>query len=202
MAFEEIIKDKQAFVLGFDDVIYPQKDYLLQVYYLFSEFMAYSEQVDAKEILAFMKVAYEKEGAINLFDKTAKAFNLPEKYRTNFALLHQNARLPLKLLLYKQLLALLQEIVVERKTIFLLVDGDPAEQLNKIKQVEWNGLEQYLKLYFTAEFEAKPAIDSINYILSSHKLNTDEVLIVGSTNTDEKFAQNAGIKYFNVTKLI
>ena len=136
MAFENLLTTKKAFVLGLDDVLYPEKDYLLQVYYLFSEFMAYSEQVDAKEILAFMKVAYEKEGAINLFDKTAEAFNLPEKYRTNFALLHQNARLPLKLLLYKQLLALLQEIVVERKTIFLLVDGDPAEQLNKIKQVE------------------------------------------------------------------
>ncbi|RZK57005.1 MAG: haloacid dehalogenase [Pedobacter sp.] len=202
MAFEEIIKDKKAFILGLDDVVYPQKDYLLQVYYLFSEFIEYSEQADASAIIAYMKAEFEKEGVTNLFGKTAKAYNLPEKYQANFKLLHQNARLPLKLLLYKQVLAFLQEVVIERKTIFLLVDGDPVEQLNKIKQTEWNGLEKYLKLYFVAEFKPKPDVESVNYILETHQLQPEDVLMLGLTETDERFAQNAGIKYFSVTKLI
>lgn len=202
MAFEDIIKNSKAFILGLDNIIYPEKDYLLQVYYLFSEFMAYSEQADASTILAFMKAEFEQNGAERIFEKTANNFNLPDKYKTNFELLHQNARLPLKLLLYKQVLALLQEVVIERKSIFLLVDGDPVMQLNKIKQTEWNGLEQYLKLYFTAEFKQKPAADSLEFILEANNLTVRDVMVIGCDANDQLFAQNVGAKYFDVTKLI
>ncbi|RZL53490.1 MAG: haloacid dehalogenase, partial [Pedobacter sp.] len=43
MNIEDYIKTKKAFIIGFDNVLYPEKDYLLQVYYLFSEFITYSE---------------------------------------------------------------------------------------------------------------------------------------------------------------
>ncbi|RZJ76437.1 MAG: HAD family hydrolase [Flavobacterium sp.] len=202
MAFEDIIKDSKAFVLGLDNIVYPEKDYLLQVYYLFSEFMAYSEQADANQILAFMKTEFEQTGVEEIFEKTASNFNLPDKYKANFDLLHQNARLPLKLLLYKQVLTFLQEVIVERKNIFLLVDGDPAMQLNKIKQTEWNGLDQYMKLYFTAEFKPKPNANSLQFIMESNEVFQADILLIGNAETDELFAQNAGVKYFNVTKLL
>ena len=99
MAFEQYIKHKKAVVLGLDNVLYPKKDYLLQVYYLFAEFISYSEQIDAKEILLYMTSEYTANGEVNLFEKTANKFNIPLKYLSNFILLHQTARLPLKLLL-------------------------------------------------------------------------------------------------------
>lgn len=202
MAFEPFLKAKQGFIFGLDEVLYPQKDYLLQVYYLFAEFMAYTEQLDSKAIIAFMQTEYLEHGPQAIFSKTAKQFNIDGKYQHNFDLLHENARLPLKLLLFKQVLAFMQEIVVERKQLFLLVDGNPAEQINKIKQLEWNGLEQYLKVYFTTEFEAKPAPDAVDFIVSENKLNKNELLMIGRSELDELCAANAGIEYFCVTKLL
>jgi hypothetical protein len=32
MAFEEYIDNKKAFIFGLDNVLYPEKDYLLQVF--------------------------------------------------------------------------------------------------------------------------------------------------------------------------
>lgn len=198
----ELIKDKKAVFLGLDDVLYPEKDYLLQVYYLFAEFLAYTEQLDAAKIISFMQAYYEKNGSINIFAKTAEAFYIPLKYEHNFSLLHQTARLPLKLLLYQNVLLFLQELVRTNKEIFLLVDGDPAQQLNKIKQFEWNGLEKYLKLYFIEEFEPKPSFASVNFIMEQHHLKLSDLLLVGNSKLDEDFALQHSLAYIPISELL
>ena len=120
MSFEKYLSHKKAVIITLDDALYPKKDYLLQVYYLFSEFMAYSEQIDAKAVVDFMSKTYTENGEEQLIAKTAAQFNIPEKYEHNFNLLFETARLPLKLLLFQRVLELLQEAVVDRKQIFIL----------------------------------------------------------------------------------
>jgi len=202
MAFETYIAPKTAFIFGFDNVLYPEKDYILQVYYLFSEFMEYTEQLNAKNIVAFMQDEYAAHGDEAIFDKTAAKFNIPEKYRTNFTLLHENARLPLKLLLFQQILSFLQEIVLERKAIYLMVTGNPAEQLNKIRQIEWHGLEKYLKVYFSEELEPTLTAKSFNFIVDLHHLSKKEVLYIGSNPEEEKIALQAGIEFLFAPELL
>lgn len=202
MAFEQYIKGKKAVVFGLDNVLYPEKDYLLQVYYLFAEFISYTEQMDAKKILAFMTEEYAAYGEVNIFNKTAEKFNIPLKYSSNFILLHQTARLPLKLLLYQQLLSFLQELVLERVNIFLLVDGKPEMQINKIKQLEWHGLEQYLKVYFSEEFENKPSTKSLEFIINQHQLKKEEILIVGFKKEEEQFAALANVDFLSIANLL
>lgn len=200
MAFERYIKGKKAVVFGLDNVLYPKKDYLLQVYYLFAEFISYSEQMDAKEVLAYMTSEYTANGEVAIFEKTADKFNIPLKYSSNFILLHQTARLPLKLLLYQQILSFLQELVVERVFICLLVDGKPEEQINKIKQLEWHGLEQYLKVYFTAEFETKP--ESLDFIINQHQLTKEDILIIGFDQEEKQFSASVDVDFLTVQSLI
>ncbi|MDO7743618.1 MAG: haloacid dehalogenase, partial [Pedobacter sp.] len=151
MSSNEYINAHDAFIFELDDVIYPEKDYLLQVYYLFAQFMEYTEQTDGSQMIRFMQDTYAREGEAGLFAKTAVHFNLPEKYQSNYDLLHQNARLPLKLLLFAPVLAFMPEVIAAGKRLFLLTDGDPDMQLNKIKQLEWNGIEKYMAVYFTEE---------------------------------------------------
>ena len=201
MEIDHYLNHKKAFVFKLDNVLYPEKDYLLQVYYLFAEFMSYTEQLDAAKMIEYMQQEYLRNGDTEIFKKTATIFQIPLKYENNFLLLHQNARLPLKLLLYKQVLQLLQDLVVERKEIFLLVDGDPVQQLNKIKQMEWHGLEQYLKVYFSEEFAPAPSADSIAFIKAQHKLTSDELLIVGISDLDEQHAKQIGVDFFLISKL-
>jgi FMN phosphatase YigB (HAD superfamily) len=197
----ESYNTKKAFVLGFDNVIYPEKDYLLQVYYLFSEFMAYSEQLDSSKIISFMQAEFAVSGADQIFEKTADAFNIPPKYKENFLLLHENARLPLKLLMYQQVLAFLQEVVVNRKEIILLINGNPAQQLNKIKQLEWHGLEQYLRVYFADEF-ASIGSEALEFIKQQHNLKNEDILMIGNVSTDEIYAANAEVNYLSVKEII
>jgi FMN phosphatase YigB (HAD superfamily) len=202
MAFEHYLKNKQAFIFELDDVLYPQKDYLLQVYYLFAQFIEYAEQISADEILKGMQHTYEATGSDNIFEKTVEQFNIPLKYKVNFEMLFLSARLPLKLLMFNEMLSFLQEITVERKQVFIFTNGDPIMQLNKIKQVEWHGLESYLTVYFAAETALKPSSEGVQLILDKHGLKKEDVLMVGKQIADEKCAINAQIDYLNVDKLL
>lgn len=200
MSIQNHIQSKKAFIFAFDDVLYPKKDYLLQVYYLFSEFLTYSELLNSAEILNFMKDEFEKNGNEQIFEKTAEKFNIPSKYNDNFNILHQTARLPLKLLLYQQILNLLQELVVERKEIFLVLDGEPQEQLNKVKQTEWHGLERYLKLYFVKEYETMA--ECVKDIHTLNGLNHSETVFIGANHQTELLIKPIEVEYLSVRKLL
>jgi FMN phosphatase YigB (HAD superfamily) len=196
--YTDIDARKKAFVFELDNVLYPEKDYLLQVYYLFASFLEYKEMLDAKVLIKLMTTTLEEEGPAEVFTRVRQRFNISEDYRYNFDLLHQTARLPLKLLLYKDALTLLQDIVVDRKQIFILTNGHPQQQLNKIKQTEWHGLEQYLTCYFADEIIAKPEPDAIHHILKQHNLERRDIIMIGNSQSDKFCAEASGIDFLEM----
>ncbi len=201
MSFEKYLTNKKALIITLDDTLYPKKDYLLQVYYLFSELMAYSEQIEAKEIVEFMRKEYTESGEKLLFAKTAARFGIPEKYEQNFNLLFETARLPLKLLLFQRVLELLQEAVVDRRQLFILAEGNPAEAINKIKQIEWNELQSHLKIYFTAEYDNSIS-ETIVELLNQENLQRNEVvMLVSSEQLDSDFT-HFNIDCYAVTEIL
>lgn len=202
MVYNEIDSRKQAFIFELDNVLYPEKDYLLQVYYLFASFLEYTEMLDAKAMLKTMTEAYEQDGHDAVFDALQKEFNIDIKYAQNFQILLGNAKLPLKLLLYQQMLDLMQEIVVDRKKLFIVTNGNPQQQLNKIRQVEWHGLEQYLICYFANEYALKPEPDVIHTLIQEHDLQRRDIVMIGSTKTDELSAEAGGIDYLDAGNFI
>src|SRR5579863_10461147 len=198
--YSDLDARKDAFVFELDDVLYPEKDYLYQVYYLFSSFLEYTEQIDAKEATDYMVATYLEEGKDSVFGNLKNKFNVDEKYQTNFNNLNKTAKLPLKLLLYEDMLKLLQEIVIDRKKIFIVTNGEPVQQLNKIKQTDWNGLEPYLTCYFANETRPKPETDCIDLLIKEHQLQRRNVVMIGQTNEDAQCAEGAGIDFVKPTK--
>jgi FMN phosphatase YigB (HAD superfamily) len=193
----------KAFVFELDDVIYPEKDYLLQVYYLFSNFIEFTEGFPpAKDLTDFFKNSYTHHGDEGIFDRAKEAFGIEEKYRANFERLYSTAILPLKLLLFSGILELMQEIVVNRKQLFLLTNGKPEMQLNKIKQIEWNGLEKYLRVYYASEINLKPNPDVLSYIMKDHQLTRKDIMVIGATETDQEFAITSGVDYLAVDEFL
>ncbi|MGZ3764492.1 MAG: HAD family hydrolase [Mucilaginibacter sp.] len=193
--YRDIDSRMEAFIFELDDVIYPEKDYLYQVYYLFTAFLEYTEFINAREATAFMIETYLSKGKEVVFDHLKEKFNIDEKYRFNFNHLNITAKLPLKLLLDQDMLSLMQEIVVDRKKIFILTNGNPEQQLNKVKQTDWQGLEPYLTCYFANEIAPKPETDSIDLIIKEHNLKRRNVLMIGNSDIDLQCAEAAGVDF-------
>ena len=193
--YSDLDPRKDAFVFELDDVLYPEKDYLYQVYYLFSSFLEYTVLINAKEATDYMVATYLEEGKDGVFESLKARFDLDEKYRANFNHLNRTAKLPLKLLLYEEMLKLLQEIVIDRKKIFIVTNGDPEQQLNKITQTDWNGLDPYLTCYFANEMRPKPETDAVDLLIKDHSLQRRNVLMIGRSIEDAQCAEAAGIDF-------
>ena len=198
---ENVINRYDAFIFELDNVLYPEKDYLLQVYYLFSQFMEYTVQINAAEMLTFMKAEYEAHGADAIFDKTKAHFFLEEQYRVNFNLLNSNAKLPLKLLLFPEVALFLKNITEKGKKIFLLTTGNPEKQLNKVRQIEWEGLAEQIKVYFADEIAQISSLKPLNFLSQEHDLQPDKVLYIGKDIADENMAAAAGVNFLKTEEL-
>ena len=202
MKYSDIDPRKSAFLFELDNVLYPEKDYYFQVYYLFAGMLEYIELVDAKAATELMVNTYIEKGKDEVFNAVQHQYQLNEKYRANFAHLCTTANVPLKLLLYQNMLDLLQEIVVDRKKIFIVTNGNPAEQLNKIKHIEWHGLENYLICYFANELSAKPEPDIVHLILKEHNLQRRDIVMIENTEADVLCAQACGIDHINAAQFL
>jgi FMN phosphatase YigB (HAD superfamily) len=200
--YKDIDQRKQAFIFELDNVLYPEKDYLFQVYYLFSSLLEYTELSDAKQTTDLMVNTYNTNGEGAVFDKLKEKMGVDEKFRKNLEVLLHTAKLPLKLLLYQNILTLLQEVVLDRKKLFIVTNGNPQQQLNKIKQMEWHGLEPYLICYFADETVPKPEPDVIELLMKEHNLHRRDMVMIENSETDRLCAEAVGIDYVNVNDII
>ncbi|NHA04391.1 HAD hydrolase-like protein [Mucilaginibacter sp. HC2] len=202
MNYKDIDGRKSAFIFELDDVLYPEKDYLFQVYYLFANLLEYTELVDAKQTTNIMVDTYASLGKDAVFNEVAKAFPIAEKYRDKFENLLITAKLPLKLLLYQNMLTLMQEIVVDRKKLFIVTNGPISQQINKIKQTEWHGLEKYLACYFAEETALKPEPDVLHLLMQDHDLERRDIIMIENSETDRMCAEAVGIDHINIDKFL
>jgi phosphoglycolate phosphatase-like HAD superfamily hydrolase len=193
---DHLYHNKNAFIFELDQVLIPSKDYDLQVYYLFANFIEYLEAFpNAKDMIEFITKRYQIKGNENMFEEVRATFGIDVKYQENLKLLFTNAKLPLKILLYKESLMLLQDLVVNRKRLFILTSRNPKMQLNKIIQTEWNGLDQYLKVYFADEYEEKPSCKALEQLLNDHQIDREEAVLIGTQEIDKQMASDFGITY-------
>ncbi|MBD1392025.1 HAD family hydrolase [Mucilaginibacter glaciei] len=202
ITYNDIDPSKKAFIFELDDVLYPKKDYYYQVYYLFANLLEYTELSDAKQTTDLMIATYNDKGPIAVFNVIKQTLGIDEKHRANLEKLLLTTKLPLKLLLYQNILTFLQDVVLDRKKLFIVTNGDPLMQLNKLRQVEWHGLEGYLICYFANETKAKPETDVIELLMKDHGLERRDLMMVGNSETDRECAENAGVDYSEVIDII
>lgn len=202
MKYNDINPEKKAFIFELDNVLYPEKDYAYQVYYLFAALLEYTGFADAKEATSLMVNTYDTDGHAKVFSRLHQDLGIAEKYREKLEEMFITAHLPLKLLLYQNMLTLLQEIIVDRKKVFIVTNGNPQQQLNKIKQTEWHGLEQYLVAYFADETFPKPEPDAIYKLMKDHNLLRKDLLMIGNSNEDQLCSEVCGIDYINAADFL
>jgi len=202
ITYSDIDPRKKAFIFELDDVLYPAKDYYYQIYYLFANLLEYTELNSASQTTDLMIDTYTNKGEKDVFDTIVSQLNVDEKYRNNLEIMLLTARLPLKLLLYKNMLTFIQEVVLDRKKLFIVTNGNPQMQLNKMRQTEWHGLEKYLTCYFTEETLPKPEPDTLNLLMKEHNLERRDLVMIGNSDTDSLCAEACGIDYLPATQII
>lgn len=180
MKIQELPDTKKLYLFELDDVLYPKQDFLLQVYYLFAQFIEFTEaRPVAAEMVAFMKDTLLAEGEDAVYEATVKEFALKADYRENFERLQANGHLPLKLFLFENVQTLFKKLNEQGAQIAVLTAGNPALQLNKLRHIDWMGYDKKLKVYFTDELRFRN-IDPFTYIASEHTVSPDDIYYIQS----------------------
>ncbi|MEB0262476.1 MULTISPECIES: HAD hydrolase-like protein [unclassified Mucilaginibacter] len=202
ISYNDIDPGKKAFIFELDDVLYPAKDYYYQIYYLFANLLEYTELNSAARTTELMIDTYNKKGAGEVYNELVAQLSIEEKYRDKLEIMLLTSRLPLKLLLFKNMLSFMQEVVTDRKRLFIVTNGSPQQQLNKLRQIEWHGLEPYLTCYFADESLPKPEPDILHLLMKEHNLERRDLLMISGSDTDTLCAETCGIDYINVGEII
>lgn len=170
--------DKEVYCFELDNVLYPEQDYMLQVYYLFAQFIEFSEGFPpANDLALFMKNVYANKGKDAVFSLASETFGFGVKYEENLQRLEANAQLPLKLVIFKEVDVFLHLLFEKGKKIAILTQGNPVEQLNKLKHIDWGRLEAYrnsLRVYFVDELVYRN-YEPIDYIAEDYKVTKDRI---------------------------
>lgn len=162
--YQQLPAEKSVFVFELDDVIYPKREYLIQVYYLFANFLEFTDGKPLQaDLVKFFINHLDKKGEELIFQHAQEAFGFDQNYLENFERLLVNAVLPTKLLMSEGVEELLNAIIQHDKRICILTKGNPLMQLNKIKHIQWGILASHLKLYFVDELEFRQ-IDPLEFI--------------------------------------
>lgn len=175
--------DKDLYLFELDDVLFPRRDYIIQVYYLFSSFYEFTEgTVEANTMAQFMAKIYDLHGESEVYLATKTMFNIDDKYEENFHRLIANAQIPLKLELSLQVRDLLLDLTNSTKQIAILTKGNPTEQLNKLRFIDWgpfDKLKESLKVYFVDELEFRN-LDPLAFIAKEYNLEIHNITYINN----------------------
>ncbi|WP_312187725.1 HAD family hydrolase [Sphingobacterium sp.] len=171
-------EEKKVYVFELDDVVFPKKDYLLQVYYLFANFIEFTETVPLQaDLIRFMKSHLESQGEHLIFEHAQETFGFDKKYKENFERLHVNALLPLRLHLFDHIANLFSQLKAEHKNICILTKGNPLEQLNKVKFIDWGQYGDEIKIYFKDELVFR-SIEPLDFLANEFAVETTAIQFV------------------------
>src|SRR5690606_345739 len=107
----------------------------------------------------------------------AETFAIDQKYKVQFERMHLTAQLPAKLFLYQTMFNLMHEASQKGKQLLIFTAGNPTMQLNKLRHIEWNGLDKEVKVYFEEELRSK-GHEPFNYLLVENGLKKENVLYI------------------------
>jgi len=175
---QDILLDKKLYLFELDDVLFPKKDYLLQIYYLFAQFVEFTEgRPIAADMVNFMKEVYMEQGEDAVYEATKDHFKFDKDYRENFERLKVNGHLPLKLYLYIEIKLLFASIIERGAKIAILTKGNPAMQLNKLKHIDWQGFDRDVRIYFSDELNFRN-IEPFSYIALENQINETDLIFI------------------------
>ncbi|MCU0456636.1 MAG: HAD family hydrolase [Bacteroidales bacterium] len=204
MAKESIseILDFTLFIFDLDNTIYNEEDYLFQSYSeIAGRFAGISTGKSKKWLLKTIMSIYRKDGREKLFDKFLEKAGLDATYLTECLEILRNFTPSSRMKMYGKTEKILRMLTERNKQIFVLTNGNPAQQRNKIKSVDWKGLDMSITFILADEIEPKPSPAGIEYILKQTNTGKEQVIFIGDSETDRECASRGGIRFLNISSL-
>jgi len=191
------------FIFDLDNTIYKEEDYLFQAYKAIAE--KFAKNVSSKseqDLFQTIKDIYRIRGREKLFDNFLETIKLDNSFIPVCMHILRSFNPSKTIEIDKTVKVILSTLKNQEKAVFVLTNGNVEQQKNKIKNINWTGLDSYLQIVFANDIEPKPSSAGIEYILNISKTDKNKAIFIGDSEVDQVCAKNSGIVFINVNNLI
>jgi len=191
------------FIFDLDNTIYNEEDYLFRVYRAISHKLEGLANQHCKEDLFILLMdIYRKEGKEKLFDKFLARSGIDSGYLAVCLKILRSYNPEKRIEIYPKIEKILRSLVEKQKQIFVLTNGNPDQQRNKIRNILWNGLDEKITFIFANEIEPKPSPEGIRHILKLTGVEKDKTCLIGDSEVDLECASRGEIRFVNIADLM
>lgn len=195
------LENFEAVVFDLDDTLFDEKTYLFEAYRQIGDLLAARTGSPASEIFTFLKESFLLSGRQNLFDRVLAKYYLGSDTKGEMLTILRTLRPSHPLTLYPQAKIYLEKLRADEKKIFILTNGNPDQQLNKISLLAWPFEWPPRSIYLANLLIPKPSSVGLVKILEDHGLRRDTVVFIGDSEVDRETAQNARVRFYHVSNV-
>ncbi len=188
-------------IFDLDNTIYDETIYLFHAYEEIAKQIGKDFKIKPSKIYDFLKITFEKTGRTDLFGHMIREFSLTESCLFKSLTILRTVKVPKQLEIYPLVLQLIFDCVDSSKKLFVITNGNPHQQRNKIKQINWHGIDTHIQFVLANEVEPKP--NPLSFKLTNIPAKElDTTLFIGDSLTDQQFAENIGIDFIYINQLV
>jgi len=192
--------DYDLYIFDLDNTLYSENDYLSGVYFAVAKEVFKSKPLLGIE-LPFLWL-YEHKGTPNLFSNFIEEFGLEPSFIGECLSVLRTYTSDRKLQLYAEAGELLTSLQEENKTIYVLTNGNVEQQRNKVKNINWQGLDKNIQFVYANEYEPKPSPKCVDIIREITGTPGRDTILIGDSEIDKQCAENSGIDFKNISELL
>lgn len=195
-----IVNNYDYFLFDLDDTLYPEVEYLKGAYDNIAKFLSKKKKLKHELLYQFLIHRFNEEGRDLLFDSLFEKFNIEFNYMTEILQIMRTYTPENKISLYPKTHNKLSYILNQAKKVFVITNGNVVQQKNKVKNIDWNSLEQKIIFIYANEYKKKPSVQSFNSIKMKYNIQESLTIMIGDSFFDKKYAENCGIDFMHIEK--
>lgn len=194
-AFDELCQQYEYFLLDLDNTLYDETHYLYPAYQAIAKKLASVYPLNENELEEFLIKTFEQTGREKLFNKLCQNFQIPESTIPEMLSTLRDLKLATSIELYPTAKVFIEKLVIEKKKVFIVTNGNLRQQQNKVNSINWENNFSKLTFIYTASFKPKPNRASFDYMLQEYGVQAEKSIMIGDAGADEEFAKNSGIRF-------
>lgn len=187
-------------IFDLDDTLYPEKQFLFSAYREISKEISLITKIDAGIYSKFLINTFNSVGRKSLFDKLIGKFDLSNIITMDKILFILRTH-KISLDFYPGIPFLIKELIKQNKKVFVLTNGNPIQQENKVKNLNISKQFPQIKVIYANEYEPKPSPFCVKEIINRDTNFSVNTILIGDSKTDELTAFNSNIYFINIQKL-
>jgi HAD superfamily hydrolase (TIGR01549 family) len=190
------------FIFDLDNTIYNEEDYLFQAYKAISQKLEeFTNRHNKNDLFVLIMDIYRKKGREKLFDKFLAGSGLDSGYLPVCLKILRTFKPDKQIEINPKMEKILWSLLEKQKQIFVLTNGNPDQQRNKIRNIQWKGIDEKITFIFANEIEPKPSPEGIRHILKLTGIEKDKTILIGDSEVDLECASRGEIRFVSIADL-